>query len=266
MNRSFADDRSKIWNNLLSSQVALFSESETQYLAHLPTWQVAKRVADIGCGNGEYIAQVARAFPDKSYVGFDTSKELISIAKKNCSDKGITFHCTDIRDVIPMPLFDCAILRFVVQHLESPLEFFSSLENLIKPNGLTVVIEPNFEESFAVPRLPGFEQLILAYEAMADEVGSSRAILRQKNGVQKLTGNRWHVSNVSKIHSAHDRESWNKTAIARILSGWINIIEASQCLTWDYSDLKNEVETWLSYHGRQLEIVLNVTTLRLTNE
>lgn len=265
MSNSFVDHRSTIWNDLLSSQVALFAEAEFQHLENLPGWKEAHSVADIGCGNGDYIAHVANTFPEKSYVGFDTSDKLVSIARQKFDQDDIIFHCMDIQDASPHSLFDCAILRFVVQHLQNPLDFFGSLRKLIHPNGFVVIIEPNLEASSSTPELKNFNALIKAYEALAKNLGSTRAKLKDHNGLHQLIGNSWQISNVEQIHSTHCREGWNKTGVAQILNGWVNIIEASQYLAWDYSSLRMEIEDWLNSSGQQIDIALNATTLRAAN-
>ena len=42
----------------------------------------AKRVLDIGTGNGHFLCRVAERYPDKQFVGIETSEPLIERAAK----------------------------------------------------------------------------------------------------------------------------------------------------------------------------------------
>jgi SAM-dependent methyltransferase len=51
-------------------------------------------IVDIGCGGGE----LARLFPDSTYIGFDVSRHAIELARRN-SPKNSKFQAADLREV-----------------------------------------------------------------------------------------------------------------------------------------------------------------------
>lgn len=261
MSKSFADERCKLWNSLLAAQVSTFAKAEQRYLSELPWWRDAGSVADIGCGNGDYLAQLNHCFPGKTYVGVDTSAELISIAQRKHEHLNVRFSCGDITQSVPFPKVDGIILRFVVQHLEDPQSFFRALRRLLHPTGFVLIIEPNLKASHADPDLVKFQHLVRAYESLAQSVGAARAQIQDSNRLQQLVGNGWTVASVDPISSKHDRDGWDGKALYRVFAGWIDAIQATNKLEWDYASVKSEVAEWLESTGHRIDFVLSATML-----
>src|SRR5262245_2592813 len=104
------------WDDLLTLQVDLFLQHAADHLATLPAWRKAKRVVDVGCGNGYYLSRLSARHPGKSFVGIDVSPELIAAAKERHGERGLRFERRDfLREGAPAA--DLIILRFVLQHL-----------------------------------------------------------------------------------------------------------------------------------------------------
>lgn len=231
-------------------------------LESLPIWRNARSVADVGCGNGDYVARLKSTFPEKQYAGFDTSDVLIKLATENYAETGISFHSKNIADAISTSSFDAVILRFVVQHLEDHTTFFESLKSILSDDGFAVVIEPDLEASAAMPELTGFRELVTAYNEVARACGSTRSMLQNPDGLQRLLGYEWSVAGAKNIQSRHERANWNKRAVREVMFGWVNAIEASQSLPWDYPRLKQEIFTWLDTGGQRFDIALTAAIIR----
>ncbi len=265
MSKSFADDRCKLWDHLLAAQVAVFSNAEVSHLAELTQWCTSNSIADIGCGNGDYIAELSRQFPNKIYNGIDLSPELIAIAEQNHSDENLKFECRDIACDQNAPRVDFIILRFVVQHLDHPGSFFRSVKQLLHPTGCLIVIEPNLKASGAYPDLAEFHKLVNGYDTLAHAVGASRSQTQDLTRLAQLFGDDWTVVRADSIVSSHERKTWNEVALRQVFVGWIDAIQATNRLDWDYGSVRSEVENWITYKGDRIDFVLSATMLRPDN-
>lgn len=88
-------------------------------------------VLDVGCGNGRFASFLKNNINSFEYSGFDSSKELISIAKEQQSKSNISFHVADLLDEThfkTLPKYDLIVLFGVLHHVPG----FSSRVKLIK--------------------------------------------------------------------------------------------------------------------------------------
>ncbi|MGV7221929.1 MAG: class I SAM-dependent methyltransferase [Nitrospinales bacterium] len=56
-------------------------------------------VLDVGCGRGKALLQLAKAFPDSNFTGYDISNETIDHANKIAVREGVTNLSYEVRDV-----------------------------------------------------------------------------------------------------------------------------------------------------------------------
>ncbi len=70
-------------------------------IAQLKSIQLRKgaRILDIGCGDGETTAAIARTFPSAKFHGIDFSAEMIDLAKPKSGGERITFSTGDVRSL-----------------------------------------------------------------------------------------------------------------------------------------------------------------------
>jgi len=101
------------------------------------------KILDAACGAGRhYINFAQKGF---SVFGFDLSKNLLNVAKRNCELKNIqaNFFCADIRKVFLKSKFDLITNLFTsFGYFESDKENFSFIQNayeLLKENGYYVL-------------------------------------------------------------------------------------------------------------------------------
>ncbi|MFA6918668.1 MAG: class I SAM-dependent methyltransferase [Patescibacteria group bacterium] len=105
--------------------------------------QDGDRVLDLGCGNG----RLAELFLDKnvSYLGVDSSEELIKIAReKFANKKNIKFEVGDIikLDVTASQSFNLVFMLAVLHHIptkELRLKILADIYKLLKPGGTLVM-------------------------------------------------------------------------------------------------------------------------------
>jgi SAM-dependent methyltransferase len=123
-----------------------------------------KKVAEIGCGAGQFTYSITRIFGNDIYIrAGDISEHAICIAKRQLSDsKRTEFMVLDAQNIpLPSQSFDLVVSLDVVEHLEKPEAFFSEARRLLSPNGLLLFSTPN-------PQSFGARKKINAFSAKND--------------------------------------------------------------------------------------------------
>jgi trans-aconitate 2-methyltransferase len=98
----------------------------------------SERVLDIGCGDGEITAAIARRVPGGSAVGIDSSRDMVDLASKNYPPDrcpNISFILQDAREIDFDEEFDAvfsnACLHWVIDH--QPV--LTGIGRCLKPRG-----------------------------------------------------------------------------------------------------------------------------------
>ena len=97
-----------------------------------------ERVLDIGCGDGEITAAIARRVPRGSAVGIDSSRDMVDLAAKHCPPErcpNVSFLLKDAREIDFNEEFDAvfsnACLHWVIDH--RPV--LAGVKRCLKPSG-----------------------------------------------------------------------------------------------------------------------------------
>lgn len=102
------------------------------------------KILEVGCGNG-YLLRVL-ATQARMVVGLDSSKELLTIAKKNtCQMKNISLDHGDVTKMFPYPdkTFDIVVASMVLQYAPKLKTFAQESARVLKVGGrLIVVVDP----------------------------------------------------------------------------------------------------------------------------
>lgn len=126
------------------------AEDYPQYILQELIPQVLdKKVADIGCGNGKYLKQLAEY--TSTIVGLDKSFEQIKLAEKTCIAKSNVF--VSLADATNIPLENnsvdivmaCWMLGTILEKHRQE-EVIEEMKRICKPNGKILLIE-NLEDS-----------------------------------------------------------------------------------------------------------------------
>lgn len=88
------------WNAAEYAQVSSLQETMArEILAHLD-FEGARRILDVGCGDGKVTAQIARRAPQSAIIGVDPSHEMIEFARTHHgSIRTLRFEVADARQL-----------------------------------------------------------------------------------------------------------------------------------------------------------------------
>ncbi len=151
--------------------------------------EAGARAADVGCGTGVAILQMAKAYPKADFHGYDISKYALARAEENKAQAGLqnlTFH--DVNgDAIPgdqsfdfITTFDC------LHDMANPAPVIGAIYKALKRDGTWLIADihcqPTFEENLAednplMPLMYGFSVLCCMSSALSEPGGAGLGTL-----------------------------------------------------------------------------------------
>ena len=109
------------------------------------------RILCVGVGTGAEILSLAQIYPEWTFVGVDPSAPMLAVCRESLTHAGIIGRCELIhgyvQDVPGGAAFD-AVLSILVGHFVSRTErvdFYTAMQELLKPNGFFVNTELSFD-------------------------------------------------------------------------------------------------------------------------
>ena len=140
------------------------------------------RVADIGCGIGLVALWIAEQVGKNGWVSaVDVSPEQLRVAERNAAVAGlrnISFHQASVYETsLPRASFDLVCSRFLMCHLQHPLDALKEMGALLKKGGVltcedcndsTIVTDP---PTCAYTRLVEISRAVDAQRGIDSEIG-----------------------------------------------------------------------------------------------
>jgi 2-polyprenyl-3-methyl-5-hydroxy-6-metoxy-1,4-benzoquinol methylase len=106
-------------------------------------------VADVGCGNGMALIQIARCYPEAKLAGFDFHAPAIEAARASAEAEGvgdrIRFEVLDAAEGIPGE-YDLITCFDVVHDMPFPRQALPQIRKALAPGGSFFVLEFNFSD------------------------------------------------------------------------------------------------------------------------
>jgi SAM-dependent methyltransferase len=100
-------------------------------------------VADLGCGTGTAVIEMARAFPASRFTGFDVAEPALEIARSRGGDVANARFVRAGVDEIPVdPGFDLVTTFDVIHDLADPLAGLTRIREALRPGGQYLMMEP----------------------------------------------------------------------------------------------------------------------------
>jgi 2-polyprenyl-3-methyl-5-hydroxy-6-metoxy-1,4-benzoquinol methylase len=98
-----------------------------------------KRVLDIGCGSGPYMAEAARRGAAR-VVGLDMAEGMLELARRRVKAGGLADKCQFVLGVfpqdVPAEIFDYSITMGVMDYVEDPLVFLTAVAKQVRVCGV----------------------------------------------------------------------------------------------------------------------------------
>jgi 2-polyprenyl-3-methyl-5-hydroxy-6-metoxy-1,4-benzoquinol methylase len=131
----------------LGSKIKSFAMKHklTYLYPYVIPFSVSKNAAicDVGCGSGQWLSHMRMAYPDSDLYGFEIDEATAVIAAKSAN---ANVHSGDfLKNNWNSGSFDFIVFWDVLEHVENPKKIMDEVSRLLKPNGIVVVISPDFE-------------------------------------------------------------------------------------------------------------------------
>lgn len=133
------------------------------------------RILDVGCGEGQLLAEIATRYPTGHLYGVDFSTARLHAAADRAGPK-VTFLEADVQKALPFPdaFFDRVFCMETLEHLKAPERCLREISRILKPDGQAILTIPN-ATGFAPfhhlgPLIPGrwLKEKLLPYEHPAN--------------------------------------------------------------------------------------------------
>lgn len=112
------------------------------------------KVADVGCGAGVALIEMAKAFPQSEYHGYDPSRHAIERARENAKAAGLSnvfFHQAGGEALPPDGRFDLVTTFDCLHDMTDPMGVMRAIRRAIREDGTWLIADinakPTFEEN-----------------------------------------------------------------------------------------------------------------------
>lgn len=119
--------------------------------------------ADVGCGSGVALIEMALAYPDSRFVGYDPNSHAIERARRQVQERGldnVELHIAGGEDLPSEARFDFLLTLDCIHDMPHPERVIAAIRNAIKPDGTWLIkdirSQPRFEENLNHPLLAMF--------------------------------------------------------------------------------------------------------------
>jgi len=116
--------------------------------------QAGAKAADVGCGAGVALLEMAKAFPKSAFHGYDISQHALARAKENKARAGVknlTFHDAKTDGLSPDASFDFITTFDCIHDMTNPAATIRAIHSALRPNGSWLIADiksaPTFEEN-----------------------------------------------------------------------------------------------------------------------
>jgi len=124
----------------------------------VPKFTAGARVADVGCGSGKALLEMARAYPRSDFHGYDSSELAIGFAEAHLARSGlrnVTFHRAAAKTLPRDASLDFILTWDCLHDMTAPAAAMRSIRAAIKPDGTWLIVDingmPSPEENYAHP-------------------------------------------------------------------------------------------------------------------
>jgi SAM-dependent methyltransferase len=144
------------------------------------------RCIDLGCGGGHVTLEIARLVaPEGSVVGVDMDEIKLDLARQAAAECGLAnveFRQLNVQDWDEPGGYDAVYSRFLLQHLGEPVGLLGRMWAAVRPRGVLVVEEADFDGWCCHPANEGFDFFVRTYSEALTRRGGDSAFGRKLYG------------------------------------------------------------------------------------
>jgi ubiquinone/menaquinone biosynthesis C-methylase UbiE len=138
---------------------------------------------DCGCGGGDVTFELARRTgPTGRVLGLDIDDVVLELARGEAASQGLNhveFRRANIDEVELGPVFDLVYSRFLLTHLPNPQRTLAKMHGALRPGGVLLVEDVDFEGHFSHPECDAFRQYVRLYSEVSRRLGHDPNIGRR---------------------------------------------------------------------------------------
>ena len=141
--------------------------------------QQGAKVADVGCGHGVSTMEMAKAFPNSEFLGYDFHAESVEHASAMAKDAGIKNISFEMATAKTFPGKDYDLVTFFdcLHDMGDPVGACSHVVKALSPDGTCMIVEPFANDSLQENLNPvgrafyAFSAMICTPSSISQEVG-----------------------------------------------------------------------------------------------
>jgi SAM-dependent methyltransferase len=141
------------------------------------------RCIDLGCGGGEVTLEIARLVgPGGSVIGVDMDEIKLNLARREAVGRGlgnVEFRLQDVGDWDEPDGYDAVYCRFLLQHLSQPVGLLRRMWAGVRPGGVLLVEDADFDGWCCHPPNDGFDFFVRTYGQLLQRRGGDHAMGRK---------------------------------------------------------------------------------------
>ncbi len=104
------------------------------------------KAADVGCGSGKALLEIARAYPSSEFHGYDSSELAIRFAREHLAGSGlgnVAFHHAAADALEPDASFDFILTWDCLHDMTDPAGAMRAIRAALKPDGTWLIVDIN---------------------------------------------------------------------------------------------------------------------------
>lgn len=141
------------------------------------------RCIDLGRGGGEVTLELAKLIaPQGTVVGVDQDEVELALAREAGADRGITnveFRALNVHVWDEPAAYDVVYCRFLLHHLSQPVTILRRMWAAVRPGGVIIVEDADFDGWCCYPANDGFEFFLRMYQEVLGRWGGDHALGRK---------------------------------------------------------------------------------------
>jgi ubiquinone/menaquinone biosynthesis C-methylase UbiE len=144
------------------------------------------RCIDLGCGGGEVTLEIARLVaPGGSVTGVDMDEVKLDLGRRAAAGRGlgnVEFRLLNVWDWDEPGGYDAVYCRFLLQHLSQPVGLLRRMWAGVRPGGVLIVEDADFDGWCCHPPNEGFDFFVRTYSRVLQRRGGDHALGRKLYG------------------------------------------------------------------------------------